>query len=179
MYDLVRAMQDDAYVATTTTSTSSRSFSPSRCFVAGKRYDCPGCRGHFRKDHPRHTRAGDCKHPDVEEWKLDCPGCVRHRRRGHSSHTYKYGPLVNARVIILVTVDGRLRKTPQVRCGLLRLLHRPPRGDPAMTMARSRTVFSTSSTTTAMANTANISMWIWTGFSTNSTKTMASTCLRP
>ena len=57
-------------------------------FVTGKpRYDCPGCRGHFRKDHPRHLRRGDCRYADVEEWPLSCPGCLSHRPRGHSSHT--------------------------------------------------------------------------------------------
>ena len=51
------------------------------------RFDCPGCRGYFRKDHPRHVRRGDCKFPDVEEWSLSCEGCLSHRHRGHSSHT--------------------------------------------------------------------------------------------
>ena len=92
-------------------------------------------------------------------------------------------PLANALVIILVTVDGRLRRIPPVRCDSLRLLlRRPPRGDPSMiaheleaTMARSWTVFSTSSTIRAVASRANISTWIWTDSLTSSTTTAANT----
>ena len=37
-------------------------------------FSCPGCRGHQRKDDPRHTRTGDCKYPNAESSDWQCPG---------------------------------------------------------------------------------------------------------
>ena len=34
---------------------------------------CPGCRGHFRMDDPKHTRSGDCKYPNVQYFRQHMP----------------------------------------------------------------------------------------------------------
>ena len=51
-------------------------------------YDCPGCRGHARKDDKRHTRDSTCKWKDVEPMEWGCEACQRHRPRSHTSHTF-------------------------------------------------------------------------------------------
>ena len=59
-------------------------------YMAGKGDDktkCPGCRGHVRKDDPRHTRKNDCKFKEEKTVKWSCPGCAKNRHRAHPTHT--------------------------------------------------------------------------------------------
>ena len=72
-------------------------------------FSCPGCRGHQRKDDPRHTRTGDCKYPNAESSDWQCPGCKSNAH--HSSNTHTLGP--DCRCAIAATRDeggGRARK---------------------------------------------------------------------
>ena len=48
---------------------------------------CPGCRGHLRRDDPKHTRSGDCRFPrdDAADWT--CKGCVLNKPRADPLHT--------------------------------------------------------------------------------------------
>ena len=48
---------------------------------------CPGCRGHIRREDPRHDRGPGCKFRDVEAMVWECDGCKHHRHRNHPSHT--------------------------------------------------------------------------------------------
>ena len=48
---------------------------------------CPGCRGHIRREDPRHDRGPGCKFRDVETMTWECDGCKHHRHRSHPSHT--------------------------------------------------------------------------------------------
>ena len=48
---------------------------------------CPGCRGHIRKEDPRHDRGPTCRFRDVEPIIWTCEGCKHNRHRSHESHT--------------------------------------------------------------------------------------------
>ena len=48
---------------------------------------CPGCKGHLRKDDPKHTRTGDCKFPTVEPSDWTCKACKANRPRADKDHT--------------------------------------------------------------------------------------------
>ena len=50
-------------------------------------YSCPGCRGHIRKEDPRHVRDETCKFRDVPSIEWSCVGCRRHKDRSDPSHT--------------------------------------------------------------------------------------------
>ena len=49
-------------------------------------YSCPGCRGHVRRDDPRHTHGDDCKYKGEETVIWSCEGCKKNRHRSHESH---------------------------------------------------------------------------------------------
>ena len=49
--------------------------------------DCPGCRGHLRRDDPKHSRTGDCKYPSVEPTIWTCKACKLGRPRADKNHT--------------------------------------------------------------------------------------------
>jgi len=50
-------------------------------------YSCPGCRGHVRKEDPRHVRDETCKFREVPSIEWTCVGCRRHKDRSDPSHT--------------------------------------------------------------------------------------------
>ena len=50
-------------------------------------YSCPGCRGHVRRDDPRHTHGDDCRYKGEESIIWSCEGCKKNRHRSHESHT--------------------------------------------------------------------------------------------
>ena len=50
-------------------------------------FDCPGCRGHMRKDDSRHTRSHDCKFKDVEAVEWSCRGCRSNLHRADARHS--------------------------------------------------------------------------------------------
>ena len=50
-------------------------------------YSCPGCRGHIRKEDPRHVRDETCKFREVPSIEWTCVGCRRHKDRSDPSHT--------------------------------------------------------------------------------------------
>ena len=50
-------------------------------------YSCPGCRGHIRKEDPRHVRDETCKFRDVPSIERTCAGYQLHKDRSDPSHT--------------------------------------------------------------------------------------------
>ena len=50
-------------------------------------FSCPGCRGHVRRDDPRHVRDETCKFKDDETTEWTCPACKKHRHRSDTTHT--------------------------------------------------------------------------------------------
>ena len=50
-------------------------------------FDCPGCRGHVRRDDPRHVRDHTCKFKDDVSVEWTCPACQRNRHRSDETHT--------------------------------------------------------------------------------------------
>ena len=49
--------------------------------------ECPACRGHVRREDPRHTRAEGCRFREDVAVDWSCDGCKKHRHRSHASHT--------------------------------------------------------------------------------------------
>ena len=53
----------------------------------GPTFTCPGCRGHLRKDDPKHVRDETCRYPTETSFEWTCEACKRNRHRSHPSHT--------------------------------------------------------------------------------------------
>ena len=49
--------------------------------------ECAACKGHVRKEDPRHTRGEGCRFKDDISIDWSCDGCKKHRHRSHASHT--------------------------------------------------------------------------------------------
>lgn len=50
-------------------------------------FSCPGCRGHVRRDDPRHVRDETCKFKNEQPTEWKCPACLKHRHRSDERHT--------------------------------------------------------------------------------------------
>ena len=109
-------------------------------------YNCPGCRGHVRREDPRHTHGDDCRFRGEDSVTWSCPGCVKHRHRDDASHTLD----PNCRWSIARSVSagagraraGRHPRDPSVPAAddptsRLRLADAPPVGVPADNGGRS------------------------------------------
>ena len=48
---------------------------------------CPGCRGHCRRDDPRHNRDETCRFKDEVSTEWTCPACKKNKHRSSSEHT--------------------------------------------------------------------------------------------
>ena len=89
--DLLSAMKEEdvsqAKVSRTTVNRGLNETNKSFHVRSFPTFTCPGCRGHTRKDDPRHTRDEGCKHRDVEQTTWTCPACVKHQPRSSDKHS--------------------------------------------------------------------------------------------